>query len=128
MFSTEVNLLFCFAFYAADAAQSASKGPVRRIFRSETANRRLKLAGIYILCACTKKSLGSPQTPLTQSILWGPPFCIFPGPPKSSQQPCLYVLSKYPCNIDRNLRRQCQDVNRLEMQEINGTYLFIPRC
>ena len=30
---------------------------------------------------------------------------------------------------DRDLRRQCQDVlNKLEMQETNGIYLFVPRC
>ena len=33
--------------------------------------------------------------------------------------PHLYVLSKYPCNIGCDLRRQCQDVNKLEMQETN---------
>ena len=42
--------------------------------------------------------------------------------------PHLYVLSKYPCNIDCDLRRQCQDVNKLEMQETNRIYLFVPRC
>ena len=37
------------------------------------------------------------------------------------------MLSKYPCNIDRDLRRECQDVNKLEMQETNetnGIYLY----
>ena len=33
-----------------------------------------------------------------------------------------------PCNIDRDLRRQCQDVNKLEMQETNRIYLCVPRC
>ena len=40
--------------------------------------------------------------------------------------PHRYVLSKYPCKIDRDLRRQCQDVNKFEMQETNG--IFVPRC
>ena len=29
-----------------------------------------------------------PRTPCTESILWGPTFCICPGPPQSSWRPC----------------------------------------
>ena len=36
----------------------------------------------------------------------------------------LYMLSKYPCKINHDLRRQCQDVNKLEMQETNRIYLY----
>ena len=40
--------------------QSASQGPICRTFWSEIANytlsRRRQLAGLYVLCACTKKS------------------------------------------------------------------------
>ena len=51
-----------------------------------------------------KRALGAPRThfractiswapdPLTQSILWGPTFCICPGPPQSSQRPCFRTL------------------------------------
>ena len=42
--------------------------------------------------------------------------------------PQFYMLSKYPCTIDCDLRRQCQDVNNLKTQETNGRYLFVPRC
>ena len=84
-------------------AQSATQGPIRCTFQSETANRRRQLAGIYVLCACTKKELQEPPEhtsehvkfpggmspdPLTKSILWGPTFCICPGPPQSSRRPC----------------------------------------
>jgi len=43
-------------------------------------------------CVKSQNFMGAcPQTPLTQSILWGPTFCICPGlpapPPQSSRQP-----------------------------------------
>ena len=33
--------------------------------------------------------LGRAPDPLTQSILWGPTFCLCPGPPQSFRRPCL---------------------------------------
>ena len=36
--------------------------------------------------------------------------------------PQLYVLSKYPCTIDHDLR-QCQDVNKLETQEQRNIFV-----
>ena len=39
----------------------------RTFLRSETPNRRLQLACMYVLCACTKRSLRSPQN----TLFWG---------------------------------------------------------
>ena len=36
---------------------------------------------------------GRAPDPLSQSILWGPTFCICPGPPQSSQWPWWFMYT-----------------------------------
>ena len=38
---------------------------------------------------------GVPQTPLTQSVLWGPNFCNCPAPPQSSWRPCITIWLQF---------------------------------
>ena len=63
---------FLFRAYAADTnfknahfiLRDYCAGPVRRTFQSETTKRRRQLVGIYVLYACSKRSLRSPQNTL----------------------------------------------------------------
>ena len=44
-------------------------------------------------CKISKFRGACPQTPLTQSILWDPTFCICPGPSQCSRQPCIHTVT-----------------------------------
>ena len=109
--STEVSLLFCFAFYAADAnnaqlSYAALRTPLARALYVvlfdlkpliEDGNLQVNMYFVHARKRAPEHTseyvksqnfLGAcPQTPLTQSV-WGPKFCICPGPPQSSRRPC----------------------------------------
>ena len=58
-------------FILHDYCTATDKGPVHRTFRSETAKRRQKLAGMYCVYA-QKGASEAPRPRFTQSIVWAP--------------------------------------------------------
>ena len=47
-----------------------------------------------------------PQTPLTQAILWGPTFCICPGPPNPLSGPGGHQLCRVEWLLDNELHNR----------------------
>ena len=98
VFSTEVNLLFCFAIMLLTLPSPLARAPYVVFFDLKPLIEDGNLQ-VYMYCVHARKRASKhvkslnflwacPQTPLTQSILWGPIFCICPAPPQSSRRPC----------------------------------------